>query len=188
MEGPPGFKSLQDAIQAALISTTRTVGQISAEDLGFHRSLNPEVGTALDEQNARLLGLSSSILQSAAALTESNAPELQEVDDVDNNWRGVVDVVDSLLERADTCLDEYTGVIKRKASPAENVCDEIPKIASAIANKYTRPLPRNPEDWITHSAPKTSSSPNSLSLTSPPTTRLGHGNRCLTQNPMPLCL
>ncbi|OBT82343.1 hypothetical protein VE02_08817 [Pseudogymnoascus sp. 03VT05] len=120
MEGPPGFKSLQDAIQAALISTTRTVGQISAEDLGFHRSLNPEVGTALDEQNARLLGLSSSILQSAAALTESNAPELEEVDDVDNNWRGVVDVVDSLLERADTCLDEYTGVIKRKASPAEN--------------------------------------------------------------------
>ncbi|KFY84142.1 hypothetical protein V500_09581 [Pseudogymnoascus sp. VKM F-4518 (FW-2643)] len=119
MEGPPGFKSLQDAIQAALISTTRTVGQISAEDLGFHRSLNPEVGTALDEQNARLLGLSSSILQSAAALTESSAPELQEVDDVDNNWRGVVDVVDSLLERADTCLDEYTGVIKRKASPAE---------------------------------------------------------------------
>ncbi|KAL5354145.1 exosome nuclease subunit [Pseudogymnoascus australis] len=119
MEAPPAFKSLQDAIQAALISTTRTVSQISAEDLGFHRSLNPEVGTALDEQNARLLGLSSSILQSAAALTESNAPELQEVDDVDNNWRGVVDVVDSLLERADTCLDEYTGVIKRKASPAE---------------------------------------------------------------------
>ncbi|ELR10279.1 exosome nuclease subunit [Pseudogymnoascus destructans] len=120
MEGPPGFKSLQDAIQAALISTTRTVGQISAEDLGFHRSLNPEVGTALDEQNARLLGLSSSILQSAAALTESNAPVLQEVDDVDNNWRGVVDVVDSLLERVDICLDEYTGVIQRKASPAEN--------------------------------------------------------------------
>ena len=147
MEGPPGFKSLQDAIQAALISTTRTVGQISAEDLGFHRSLNPEVGTALDEQNARLLGLSSSILQSAAALTESNAPELQEVDDVDNNWRGVVDVVDSLLERADTCLDEYTGVIKRKASPAENVCSKIPqKITSAIANKYTRLPPRNPED------------------------------------------
>lgn len=127
MEAPPGFKSLQDAIQAALITTTRTVGQISAEDLGFHRSLNPEVGTALDEQNARLLGLSSSILQSAAALTESNAPELQEVDDVDNNWRGVVDVVDSLLERADTCLDEYTGVIKRKASPAEQVCVEILK-------------------------------------------------------------
>lgn len=127
MEGPPGFKSLQDAIQAALISTTRTVGQISAEDLGFHRSLNPEVGTALDEQNARLLGLSTSILQSAAALTESNAPELQEVDDVDNNWRGVVDVVDSLLERADTCLDEYTGVIKRKASPAEQVCAKIPQ-------------------------------------------------------------
>ena len=125
MEGPPGFKSLQDAVQAALISTTRTVGQISSEDLGFHRSLNLEVGKALDEQSSRLLGLSSSILQSAAALTESNAPILQEVDDVDNNWRGVVDVVDSLLERADTCLDEYTGVIKRKASSAEQVCPEV---------------------------------------------------------------
>jgi exosome complex exonuclease RRP6 len=122
MEQPPVFKPLQDAIQAALIATTRTVGQISAEDLGFQRSFNREVGEALDEQNARLLGISSSILESAAALTESNAPILQEVDDVDNNWRGIVDVVDSLLERADTCLDEYTGVIKRKGPPVEQVC------------------------------------------------------------------
>jgi hypothetical protein len=121
MEQPPDFKSLQDAVQAALIATTRTVGQISAEDLGFQRSLNPEVGKALDEQNARLLRISSSILRSAAALTESNAPILQDVDDIDNNWRGIVDVVDSLLERADTCLDEYTGVITRKAPPVEQV-------------------------------------------------------------------
>lgn len=114
MEQPSDFKSLQDAIQAALIATTRTVGQISAADIGFQRSLNPEVGEGLDEQTARLLNISSSILKTAAALTESDTPILDEVDDVDNNWKGVVDVVDSLLERADMSLDEYTGLIKRK--------------------------------------------------------------------------
>ena len=118
MEQPSDFNSLQEAIQAALIATTRTVSQISAADIGFQRSLDPEVGEALDEQTARLLNISSSILKTAAALTESDTPTLEEVDDVDNNWRGVVDVVDSLLERADMSLDEYTGLIKRKGPDA----------------------------------------------------------------------
>ena len=118
MEQPTDFKSLQEAIQATLIATTRTVSQISAADIGFQRSLNPKVGEALDEQTARLLNISSSILKSAAALTESDSPTLEEADDVDNNWRGVVDVVDSLLERADMSLDEYTGLIKRKGPDA----------------------------------------------------------------------
>ncbi len=108
------FKSLQEQIQAALIATTRTTGQISSEDLGFHRSFNPDVGTALDEQSERLLGLANALLKSAVSLSELRAPALQDADDVENNWRVVVDVVDSLLEKSDTCLDEYTGVIKRK--------------------------------------------------------------------------
>lgn len=109
------FKTLQDEIQAALIATTRTTGQISSEDLGFQRSLNPDVGTALDEQTDRVLALASALLKSAASISELRAPVLQDSDDVETNWRGVVDVVDSLLEKADTSLDEYTGVIKRKA-------------------------------------------------------------------------
>jgi exosome complex exonuclease RRP6 len=114
MDQTQDFKSLQDQIQAVLIATTRTTGQISSEDLGFHRSFNPEVGTALDEQCERLLGLASALLKSAVSLSGLSAPALQDADDVENNWRGVVDVVDSLLEKSDTCLDEYTGVIKRK--------------------------------------------------------------------------
>jgi exosome complex exonuclease RRP6 len=117
MDNTQGFKPLQDQIQAALLSATRTAGQISAEDLSFQRSLNPSLGTALDEQSARLLALSSSLLRSAASISELEAPVLQDVEDVDSSWRGVVDVVDSLLEKADTCLDEYTGVIKRKTPP-----------------------------------------------------------------------
>ncbi|TGO34155.1 hypothetical protein BHYA_0210g00120 [Botrytis hyacinthi] len=113
-EDTQDFKSLQDEVQAALVTTVKTAGYIASEDLGFHRSLNPEVGTALDEQNARLLALANQLLKSAASVSGIQVPILEDVDDVDNNWRGVVDVVDSLLEKTDTCLDEYTGIIKRK--------------------------------------------------------------------------
>jgi exosome complex exonuclease RRP6 len=117
MDNAQGFKPLQDQIQAALLSATRTASQISSEDLNFQRSLDPSLSTALDEQSARLLALSSSLLKSAASISELEAPILEDVEDVDNSWRGVVDVVDSLLEKADTCLDEYTGVIKRRTPP-----------------------------------------------------------------------
>lgn len=115
MDQTQDFKSLQDKVQAALISTTRTSGQIASEDLGFQRSLNPDFGELLDEQSSRLLALTSSLLKSAASLADLNVPVLEEVEDVDNNWRSVVDIVDSLLEKTDICLDEYTGLIKRKA-------------------------------------------------------------------------
>lgn len=114
MDETHDFKSLQEQLQAALVAITRTTGQISAEDLGFHRSFNPEVGTALDEQSERVLALASALLKSAVSISDLNAPTLEDADDVENNWRNVVDVVDSLLEKSDTCLDEYTGVIKRK--------------------------------------------------------------------------
>lgn len=119
MDQAQDFKSLQDQIQDALITTTRTAGQISSEDLAFHRFLNPVVGTSLDEQSARLLALSNALLKSSASGFELRVPTLQEVDDVDSNWRNVIDVVDSLLEKADTCLDEYTGAIKRRDQPEQ---------------------------------------------------------------------
>ena len=117
MDETQDFKSLQDQIQAALISTTRTSGQISSEDLGFQRSLNPDLGTLLDEQSARLLELSNELLKSAASISDLRAPVLEDQDDVENNWRSVVDVLDSLLEKTDGSLDEYTGVLRRNESP-----------------------------------------------------------------------
>ena len=117
MDETQDFKSLQDQIQAALVSTTRTAGQISSEDLSFQRSLNPELGTLLDEQGARLLELSHELLRSATSISELKTPVLEDQDDVEASWRGVVDVIDSLLEKTDISLDEYTGVLKRKDSP-----------------------------------------------------------------------
>jgi PMC2NT (NUC016) domain len=115
MDNPQELESLQGQIREALLAATKTTNRISSEDLSFQRSLDPTVGTALDEQSARLLALSRSLLKSAATISDLSTPTLQDIDDVDNNWKHVVDIVDSLLEKADICLDEYTGVIKRKA-------------------------------------------------------------------------
>ncbi|KAH9215052.1 ribonuclease H-like domain-containing protein [Leptodontidium sp. 2 PMI_412] len=138
MDETHDFKSLQDQLQAALIATTRTTGQISAEDLGFHRSFNPEVGTALDEQSERVLALASALLKSAASISDLRAPTLEDADDVENNWRSVVDVVDSLLEKSDTCLDEYTGVIKRKDTTAVEPSTQIPSRSKKQAGNTYR--------------------------------------------------
>jgi exosome complex exonuclease RRP6 len=111
------FKTLQDEISKALVSTTRSASHIGAADVDFQRSLNPSVGTQLDAQNAQRL------LANAAASSDAVGPKLPDVEAIDANWRGVVDVVDSLLEKADTSLDEYTGVVKRLSPGAEQVLD-----------------------------------------------------------------
>ena len=115
------FASLQSAISSALVSTTRSASALANEDLPFHRSLDASLGTRLDRQNARLLGLASGLLGVARPATETvrRPPSLRDVEGIENNWRAVVDVVDSLLERADTALDEFTGAVKRLSPGAD---------------------------------------------------------------------
>ncbi|KAG9237851.1 ribonuclease H-like domain-containing protein [Amylocarpus encephaloides] len=114
MDQSQDFKSMQEQVQTALIAATRTVGHLASEDLAFQRSLHPDVGTALNEQSERLLALSNSLIKSATSLSDLRVPVLEDFEDVESNWRSVVDVIDSLLEKTDTCLDEYSGMIKRK--------------------------------------------------------------------------
>ncbi|CAD0085737.1 unnamed protein product [Aureobasidium mustum] len=117
MEALSDFNALQQQIQVSLVAVTRSSQAISSEDLGFHRSLDPSLGRALDTQNARLLGLAERLLGNAASNTELVRPKLPDTDAVDAQWSSVVDVIDSLLEKADISLDEYTGAVKR-LSPA----------------------------------------------------------------------
>ncbi|KAI7484792.1 hypothetical protein KC351_g4242 [Hortaea werneckii] len=126
MAAPSDFASLQSSIQSALVQTTRTSSQLAAEDLSFHRSLSSSLGSNLDRQNARLLSIADRLLGSATAdsaatsvRSSSTAPRLSDIEAVEGNWRAVVDVVDSLLERADTALDEFTGAVKRLSPGAE---------------------------------------------------------------------
>ena len=114
--GDLNFKELQANISAALLETTRTVGQIAREDLAFHRASNPSLGPVLDRQASRLLNLAQGLLKIATVGTEVPTPQIQDADAVEENWGGVVDVVDNLLEKTDACLDEYTGVIKRSTT------------------------------------------------------------------------
>lgn len=116
------FVPFQERVTSKLVQTTRTVGQLAAEDLNFHRTSSAEIADSLDEQSARLLSLTSSLLKVATAGTDVRAPALHNEESIEDNWRGVVDVIDSLLEKADACLDEFTGVIK-KLSPSQQEQD-----------------------------------------------------------------
>ncbi|KAB8071921.1 ribonuclease H-like domain-containing protein [Aspergillus leporis] len=118
MESAADFPPFQQRLTSSLVQMTRTVGQLSAEDLSFHRSSNAELSESLDEQSSRILSLTSSLLKAATAGTDVPAPSLQDEDSIEDNWRGMVDVIDALLEKADACLDEFTGVIK-KLSPSQ---------------------------------------------------------------------
>ncbi|KAL8720101.1 MAG: hypothetical protein Q9225_002977 [Loekoesia sp. 1 TL-2023] len=120
MTSEQSFKELQAEVSSALVSTTRTVGQISNEDLPFQRSINPEVDRLIEEQSRRLLSLARDLNKAATAGTETIPPPLRDLESVEDGWRGIVDVVDNLLEKADACLDEYTGVIK-KLTPGHQI-------------------------------------------------------------------
>ena len=118
MAGDGSFKAIKESISAALIDMTRSAGQIANEDLAFQRSLNPSCVPLLDQQSSRLLQLTHKLTRAATSGTDIVAPQIYDLDSVEDNWRGLVDVFDNLLEKADACLDEFTGVIK-KLSPAQ---------------------------------------------------------------------
>ncbi|TPR09997.1 hypothetical protein CAN33_0054265 [Aspergillus niger] len=138
MDSTADFGSLQQRVQSSLMQVTRTAGQLSAEDLDFHRTSNAEVSDSLDEQSNRLLSLTSSILKAATAGTDVSAPTLDDEDSLEDNWRGVVDVIDALLEKADACLDEFTGVIK-KLSPSQQ--DQAAAAAAKASKKQPAKFP-----------------------------------------------
>lgn len=117
MESSQDFATLRESIQKALVTTTRTVNGLANEDLQFQRTAHRAVGQHLDDKSDRFLRLATDLLQSAGKFTGQNVSKLEDADDVDIRWRSIVDVIDGLLEKADTCLDEYTGLIKRKGAP-----------------------------------------------------------------------
>lgn len=128
MDPSQDFKSLQDKVQASLLSATRTVNRIASEDLAFQRTAHPSTGDRLDDQSARLLSLSTDLLRSAGKVTDQKSVNtLEDAEDVDIQWRTIVDVVDGLLEKADICLDEYTGLVKRKSDFPEPAPTKKPK-------------------------------------------------------------
>lgn len=121
MASQEGFKALQGKVQDALVKTVKSANQIAAEDLSFQRTIDPSVGDELDDQTERMLNLSSKLLKVAAEVCgQDKVPKLEDADDVDLQWRKIVDVVDSVLERADRAMDEFSGALKRKDAPTSD--------------------------------------------------------------------
>ncbi|MCJ1471014.1 exosome nuclease subunit [Pseudocyphellaria aurata] len=120
MADDEAFKEARVSISSALVEVTRTVGRISSEDLAFQRSSNPSIAPLLDEQASNLLNLVQDLTKISASGTEVTPPRLLDADSVEDNWKNIVDVIDNLLEKADACLDEYTGVIKKLSPSQEN--------------------------------------------------------------------
>lgn len=108
------FSTFQNEASAALVDVTKTAVGLAAEDLPFHRSFDSAFASSLDQCSTTTLGLINSLLRNATAGTDLDTPKLGDVEDIETNWNDVVEVVDFLLEKADTCLDEYTGAIKQK--------------------------------------------------------------------------
>ncbi|KAJ0158774.1 Exosome complex exonuclease rrp6 [Colletotrichum tanaceti] len=127
MTSPQDFKSLQDSVQAALVATVKSVNRVSAQDLPFQRAVDPSVGEDLDAKTTRILELSTTFLKSAADVCDLIGPHLEDTDDIDMRWRSIVDIVDSVLEKADTSIDEYTGALKRKDAPAADAAPQTKK-------------------------------------------------------------
>ncbi|KAI9889023.1 MAG: exosome nuclease subunit [Vezdaea aestivalis] len=126
MADPPDFAAIHKQVSQSLVESTRTTNSLVGQDVDFQRSLDPAVGAQLDIQSDRLLALARRVLQTATAGSSARIPSIKDVDDVENNWREIVDCLDTVLEKADICLDQYTGMVKRgdvdevKESPKQN--------------------------------------------------------------------
>lgn len=125
------FKSFQEQVQSSLVDVTRSAGQVANQDLSFHRSYSENLSRSLDRQNVHLLRLTNKLLKAATKDTAIKAPSLQEQDDIDDNWRRIVDVVDHLLEKSDSALDEFSGVIKRQSPALQDTPQPSPRPAKA---------------------------------------------------------
>lgn len=128
------FKKLKDTVSSALVDTTRTAGQISNEDLQFLRTSDPSVVTLLEQQNTRLLRLGQRLTKVAVLGTEVPVPQFKDADSIEDSWREIVDVFDIVLEKADACLDEFTGAVRR-LSPSQE--EQIKK--AAVPARKSRP-------------------------------------------------
>jgi exosome complex exonuclease RRP6 len=108
------FSSFQDDVYSAIMSTVKAASALASTDIPFQRSSDPDFASTADATSARILSFANQLLRSAAGGSDVEPPVLKDEDDIENKWRDIVEVADFLLERADTCLDEYTGAIKQK--------------------------------------------------------------------------
>ncbi|KKA27015.1 hypothetical protein TD95_000536 [Thielaviopsis punctulata] len=114
MDPQSDFKTLREGVQNALIATVKTVNRLASEDLKFQKTADPAVAQRLENSVGRILGLSQKMLKAEAKAVGTQAPHVDDTEDLDLNWSKIVDIVDCIFEKADSALDECTGLAKRR--------------------------------------------------------------------------
>jgi PMC2NT (NUC016) domain len=90
------YPEWQASLLKQLVSTTRSASAVGSHDIPFERSIDPDFDSSLTAVTHRLLSLTNQLLKFAG----SQAEELENEDDLEDRWADIVDMVDTLLERA----------------------------------------------------------------------------------------
>ncbi|KAI8329857.1 ribonuclease H-like domain-containing protein, partial [Chlamydoabsidia padenii] len=104
------FQAYQNSLFKALAAATNATNAIPIEDLGFLRSLDRSLAKDLDLSASALLSTANRLTTHCAKDLGLDATQrTNDIDDVNDRFSAVIDVIDGLFERADVCLDEMTG-------------------------------------------------------------------------------
>ncbi|KAG1138973.1 hypothetical protein G6F37_012357 [Rhizopus arrhizus] len=140
------FKGYQTSLFKSLVSATAAVNSIPVGDVGYFRSLDRSFAKELDQATASTLYLGNSLLEQCTLNAGIEAStSFEDVDDVVRGYGSVIDVCDSLLDKADICLDHLKGKIKNEdelmqaAPEVTQITKENTEYKFLHANKVIRP-------------------------------------------------
>ncbi|XP_006462303.1 hypothetical protein AGABI2DRAFT_186278 [Agaricus bisporus var. bisporus H97] len=125
------FMVTSTKLQTAALAATRTAAGLPA-DIGFYRSIDSGLAHDIDAVSSRVLNLTNRLLQYSSSVNPQAAKgnrkgktKLEDQDDVADNFHSlVVDVMDQLFERTDSCLDQILG---RNKAPAISINPPAPQ-------------------------------------------------------------
>lgn len=151
-------------LQSRIQPLTRFAAQLPGpSDLSFHRSLDRSLNKDLDATKDDIIGTLNSLLDSIGGkegrrkgkALSTNASNLKAEDLIGGSsfTRKMGDIVDTLLERADSCLDEYQGKIKSSSKGTAggdnkqklDKPDTVPAVGplpTHLLNSNIQPLPQ----------------------------------------------
>ncbi|RVD84517.1 uncharacterized protein DFL_006266 [Arthrobotrys flagrans] len=110
---PTEFATFQKDASLGLVKLVKTAKTLSSGDIAFNKSLDAEFSTVLDNTNTKVLGLINDLVRNATDGSDIKFENFEDADSVETRWSVISEVVDFLLEKADMCMDEYTGTVKR---------------------------------------------------------------------------
>ncbi|KAJ1976871.1 exosome nuclease subunit [Dimargaris cristalligena] len=117
------FQDFSKTLFSRLVQLTKLANNVPTRDISFYRNVDPSFASQLDDCSSGLLKLSNRLVAFSA---NESVTVLQNVDQVNNHYHLVVDVMDGLLERVDAALDELKPGSKSGDKLAVNMRQSAP--------------------------------------------------------------